>query len=295
MQKNRILLSKKVCKVTALCITLISSVSVANSYERIISATGNVSETISELGLADKLVAVDTTSKLPKDVMDKKPKIGYRRRLSSEGILSMNPDLLILAPDAGPANVIEQIKSANIPIITIKDDKTINGVIADIEMIAEKLGVIDNAKSLIEKIRADEQSVHKIISSYPRKPKIVYLMDGGKMGIVAFGNKSAGNAMIKIVGGENVFSKDFDVFKPVSAETMAVTDMDIIIVASHSSDDPAGYNMENVTADYPKLALTKASKNQCIFRIGAVESLGFGSGVAKAAKEIAGKVKDCIK
>ncbi len=276
-----------------LCLAI--GMSTATAYERIVSATGNVSETIVALGLTDKLVAVDTTSTLPKEIMETKPKIGYRRRLSSEGILSMNPDLLILAPDAGPATIVEQIKAANVPTITIKDDKTINGVIADIEMIAEKLGVSDKAKTLTDSIRADEKVVNEIIATYPRKPKIVYLMDGGKMGVVAFGNKSAGNAMTKIVGGDNVFEKDFDSIKPVSAESMIATDMDIIIIANHGGEKPAGYEMENVTADYTNFALTKAGKNKCIFRIGSVESLGFGPGVAKAAKEIAGKVKACIK
>ncbi len=267
----------------------------AAAHERIVSATGNVSETIVALGLTDKLVAVDTTSTLPKEIMEKKPKIGYRRRLSSEGILSMNPDLLILAPDAGPATIVEQIKAANVPTITIKDDKSINGVIADIEMIAKTLGVSDKATTLTDSIRADEKVVNDIIATYPRKPKIVYLMDGGKMGVVAFGNKTAGNAMIKIVGGDNVFEKDFDSIKQVSAESMIATDMDIIIIANHGGDKPATDKMENVTADYPNFALTKAGKNECIFRIGSVESLGFGPGVAAAAKEIAGKVKACIK
>ncbi|PID66680.1 MAG: hemin ABC transporter [Gammaproteobacteria bacterium] len=277
------------------CFLYLAAVNTATAYERIVSATGNASETIFELGLIDQLIAVDTTSTLPKAVMEKKPKIGYRRRLSAEGILSMKPDLLILAPDAGPATVVEQIKAANVPTVTIKDDKSVDGVIADIEFIANTLGVGDKAKALVDKIRRDEKAVKAMIADYPRPPRMAFLMQGGKMGVVAFGDKSAGNAMINVVGGENVFVKDFDSIKQVSAEAMIATKMDMIIIASHGGEHPGTDKIENATADYPNFALTQAAKNQCIFRIGSVEALGFGPGVAQAAKEIAGKVKDCVK
>ncbi len=279
------------------CFLCLAAVNTAGAYERIVSATGNASETIVALGLADKLVAVDTTSTLPKTVMAEKPKIGYRRRLSSEGILSMQPDLLILAPDAGPPTVVAQIKAANVPTITIKDEKSINGVIADIQMIAEKLEVAEAAKTLVERIRADEKAVNKLINDYPRPPKMVFLMDGGtgQNRMIALGKDTAGDAMINIVGGKNVFAEDFNSIKPVSAEAMVATDMDMIIIASHGGGKPGTAKIDNATADYVNLALTKAAKNQCIFRIGTVEALGFGPGVAQAAKEIAGKVKDCMK
>ncbi len=278
------------------CFLCLAAVNTAAAYERIVSATGNASETIVELGLADKLVAVDTTSTLPKTVMAEKPKIGYRRRLSSEGILSMQPDLLILAPDAGPPTVVEQIKAANVPTITIKDEKSINGVIADIQMIAEKLEVAEAAKTLIERIRADEKAVNQLISDYPRPPKMVFLMDGGtgQNRMIALGKDTAGDAMINIVGGKNVFAEDFKSIKPVSAEAMVATDMDMIIIASHGGGKPGTAKIDNATADYVNLALTKAAKNQCVFRIGTVEALGFGPGVAQAAKEIAGKVNNCV-
>lgn len=269
----------------------------AMAYDRIVSATGNASEVIAEMGLAEKLVAVDTTSTLPKHIMKDKPKIGYRRALSAEGILSMNPDLLILAPDAGPPTVLKQLKSVNVPILTIKDEKTISGVITDIEQIANQLGATDLAKPIIETISEDEKIVNQLIASYPRKPKMVFLMDGGtgENRIMALGDKSAGNAMINIVGGENVFAKDFKSIKPVSAEALIATDMDIIIIAAHGAKKAGNAIIENVTADYKNLALTNAAKKQCIFRIGTVEALGFGPGVAAAANQIASVVNECIK
>ncbi len=149
----------------------------ANAYERIVSTTGNASAVIAQLGLSDKLVAVDTTSTTPAEIMDVLPKIGYRRALSAEGILSMNPDLLILAPDAGPPNVIEQLNASNLNTITIADEKSLDGVIKDIELVAKTLKAEKAAQPMIEKIRADEQTIKKTQQSYDRKPKVAFFMD----------------------------------------------------------------------------------------------------------------------
>lgn len=273
---------------------------IVNSHERIISATGNASEIIVELGLADKLVAVDTTSTLPAEIMEKKPKIGYRRRLSVEGILSMQPDLLILAPDAGPPTAIEQLKSIDIPILTIGDKKTVKGIIQDIRLLAEKLNAEDKANILIERILSDEQKIKTQIKNYPRQPKIIFLMDGGTGGqqLMALGRNSAGDAMIKLVGGKNVFASEFESLKPVSAEAMINTDMDMIIIATYSQADDsksaATAKLEQAVSLYPNMEWTVAGQNKCLFRIGIVEALGFGTGFSQVAEQIAKTARSCI-
>lgn len=264
-------------------------------YQRIVSATGNISEALFMMGLKDNLVAVDTTS--PKMILDKKPNIGYRRHLSAEGILSMQPDLLILAPDAGPPVVIEQLKAANIPTLTIEDKKSIDGVVADISLVANKLGIQKPAQALIKAIRADEKAVNQLIAGYSAVPKMAFLMDGGtgQNRIMALGADSAGDAMIDIVGGSNVFAKDFKSIKPVSTESMIATDMDMIIIAAHGKGLPTTDSIDNATADYANLSLTKAAQKNCVFRVATIKTLGFGPEVAKAAKAIAEKVAECIK
>lgn len=265
------------------------------AYERVVSTTGNASEIIYNLGLVDSLVAVDTTSTLPSDVMKNKPKIGYRRQLSSEGILSMRPDLLILAPDAGPPAVKKQLQASGLNIITIADDKSVDGVISDIEMIANTLGARKAAQPMIDNIRADEKKVKALIANYPHPPKIAFMMDGGigKNSMTGLGAKSAGGAMIHVVGGKNVFDGEFDSVKPVSLEALMSTDMDMILIAAHGASKPSTPDLTRALERYKNLALTKAGKKQCVFTIGSVESLGFGPGFMTAALSIAEAVNTC--
>lgn len=63
------------------------------------------------LDAQDHLVGVDQTPTWPSQAQDL-PQIGDVRRLSAEGILSLDPDLLITAHDAGPDLVQQQLQQA---------------------------------------------------------------------------------------------------------------------------------------------------------------------------------------
>ncbi|MDP8171174.1 ABC transporter substrate-binding protein [Pasteurella skyensis] len=270
------------------------SVPVNATYHRIVSTTGNASQIIAELGLADNLVAVDTTSTLPADIMKNKPKIGYRRALSSEGILAMNPDLVILAPDAGPPNVIAQLKASKVNTITIADKKSLTGVVDDINLIAETLGATQQAKPLVERIHSDSAVITNIIKSYPSQPKIAFFMDGGVDRFMGFGDATAGDGMINIVGGQNIFKNHFKSVKPVSLESLSVSDMDMIIIASRGRSADSSAKLALALDKYAKLAVTKAGRKGCVFTIGIVEGLGFGPDLTQPAKEIAQAAKLCV-
>ena len=83
------------------------------AQDRIVAAGGDVTEIIYELGLGDNIVAVDTTSLFPPAALAK-PKVGYVRQLSAEGVLSVEPDLIIVSGAAGPCGAFEQLRASGI-------------------------------------------------------------------------------------------------------------------------------------------------------------------------------------
>lgn len=275
-------------------LTLISAGLTAQAQERIVSATGNASEIIANLGLAESLVGVDTTSTEPAELMDSLPKVGYRRNLSAEGILSLNPDLLILAPDAGPPNVLEQLKVVNVPLLQIQDDKSINGLVNNIELIANTLGAQKQAKELIAIIRQEEKVIAKERMNYKRKPKIAILMDGTTGQLTGLGRETAGDSLVHIVGGENAFTEQFKGMKAVSRESLIADATDMIIISTFSEEKKVN-ELTLAKAHYPEIALSQAGKNDCIFRIDAVKALGFGPKLTEAALQIAQAVNRCLR
>src|SRR5690606_30122092 len=65
-----------------------------NEAVRIVSLNGAISEVLVELGMESQIVGTDVTSTYPESVA-KLPKVGHNRNISPEGVISLNPDLVL--------------------------------------------------------------------------------------------------------------------------------------------------------------------------------------------------------
>ena len=68
----------------------------------IVTVGGAITEIVYALGLEDRLVGIDTTSLYPPQALQQKPNVGYMRQLSAEGVLGLNPELILATAGLGP-------------------------------------------------------------------------------------------------------------------------------------------------------------------------------------------------
>ena len=47
------------------------------------------------------------------------PDVGYMRRLSAEPILSLEPDIVLAAADAGPPEALAQLRAAGVEVVEV--------------------------------------------------------------------------------------------------------------------------------------------------------------------------------
>jgi iron complex transport system substrate-binding protein len=80
---------------------------------RIVAVGGDVTEILYALGADALIVATDTTSLYPSAALQT-PKVGYLRSLAAEGILSLEPTLVIAAGGAGPPETLAQLRDAGV-------------------------------------------------------------------------------------------------------------------------------------------------------------------------------------
>tara|TARA_B100001027_G_scaffold114679_1_gene79147 strand:+ start:143 stop:601 length:459 start_codon:yes stop_codon:yes gene_type:complete len=111
----------------------------AKDASRIVVAGGSITEILFFLNESQNIVAVDTTSNYPIDAKSY-PSIGYVRALSTEGVLSLNPTLIIGENDMGPENVLEQLKKTKIELRVLDEKNSIKGIEDKISCIASILG-----------------------------------------------------------------------------------------------------------------------------------------------------------
>ena len=106
---------------------------------KVVGAGGSITETIFFLNLQENLVARDLTSNFPKEALEL-PSIGYVRNLSSEGLLSLSPTLILGEGDVGPPNIIEQVKNTSVDFRIIPDEYTSSGIIKKVSCVGKILG-----------------------------------------------------------------------------------------------------------------------------------------------------------
>ncbi|MDO5090882.1 MAG: ABC transporter substrate-binding protein [Cardiobacteriaceae bacterium] len=279
-------------KKTLLLLTALACTT-AHSAERIVSAAGYASEIVALLGKGEQLAGVDTTSLLPADLMETKPKIGYRRQLSGEGILSLNPDLILLPPDAAPENAVRQIEGSGITILRLQDPQTLEGIREEIAAIGRAIAAENAAQALIARLEADEAALQQLKSQSGTASALV-LLNSGNRGVFALGQNSAGAHLLSILGLENAV--DFDGNKPLSLEAFAASPADLILLAARddASSAPVIARIDDKHPQHESIAHTRAGQNGCAFAVNIVAALGFGANTARDATEILRALEPCL-
>ena len=133
---------------------------------RIVSANGTLSEIISGLGLEKQLVGVDVTSTYPAS-LDKIPKIGHNRTIAAEGIIALNPDVIIYTNQSSVSpGVIKQLNSSGKKVVEFKHEYSKEGAIALIREVGAYFNAKPQAEKMVQNLEKDFAKIPK-----PTTPK----------------------------------------------------------------------------------------------------------------------------
>ena len=246
---------------------------------RITSAGGSITEIIYFLNLQKSLVAVDVTSNFPPEAKDL-PSIGYVRQLSAEGVLSLDPTIIIGEDDMGPPSVMEQIKRTNVEIKIIPENHSIEGIIEKVKCVSNIIGKDSN--ELIDKFLSPKIKRLQTLADSEKKKKIIYILGMQSGSPLIAGKNTSGNGLINISGGINPLAS-FDGWKPVGTESIIQAAPDLIIISERGL---RGFGTLEELRNHPALYLTPASKNNKIISIDGMASLGFGPRTIDSAIKI---------
>lgn len=259
--------------VAALVLTTYSTPVFAD--ERVLSIGGSITEIIYALGEQDRLIARDTTSSFPAIVEDL-PNVGYMRTLSPEGVLSVDPTLIIAEEGSGPLETIEVLEGANIPFITIPDGFDRAAVSTKIQAVAEALGVPEKGVELAAEIDAQLAALATNVDE-PMRALFILSTQGGR--IMASGTNTAADGIITLAGGINAVT-DFEGYKTLTDEAVTLAAPDVIVMMSRDGDHGLA---DDELWSHPAISTTPAAQTQSIVRINGLLLLGFGPRTPEAA------------
>ena len=249
---------------------------------RVVSIGGSVTEIVHALGEGDRLVARDTTSSYPETVTDL-PDVGYMRALSPEGVLSVDPDLIIAEDGAGPPETVAILTAAALPFVTVPDGYTRDAVRAKITAVADALGVPEKGAALAADTDAALERVAAAIrSDTPRRVLFVLSMQGGR--ILASGRDTAADGIIALAGGVNAVT-GFTGYKPLTDEAVASAAPDVILMMDRRGDHAIA---DGDLLAHPAIATTPVAQAGAgaIVRMDGLLLLGFGPRTPDAVAQL---------
>ena len=249
--------------------------------QRIVTVPGNITETVFALGMGDRVVGACASSMHP-EAVEAIPKVGYRSNLNAEGVLSLSPDLVIATDEAGPEDVMEQIRAAGVRIEMVPSDRTLDGAIDRTTRIAELLNASEAGEGLVSAIRSGIASVPTSDADAPAKPRVMFIYVARKTSMVA-GTGTAAEAMIALAGGINAVT-EFEEFKPINPEAIVEANPDFILLDDSGLKSIGG--IDGVLA-LPGVSQTVAGTKRQIIAMDKTLLLGFGPRLADGAVELA--------
>ena len=242
----------------------------AADEQRLISTDAGVTELIFALGFEDDLIAVDVTSKLPEG-HPKLPNIGYHRTLSAEGLMSLNPSVVIGSEHIGPSSVVTALKQADVQFVQLSSAKNSEQLRDNIRSLSMALEQKEKGQALLESVDQKLATLDKVNLSGERVAFLLS-MDDSKLRLA--GEGTTGHSFIELMKASNV--ADFKNYRNISAESLFEMKPSVIIVAGSDVENA----VQSLLAANPVLAHTPAVKNK---RIVAVNGSALVAGLSVSA------------
>lgn len=254
------------------------------SAERIIPLNGSLAELVFSLGLGPKVVARDVSTTFQQAAA--LPVITQAHDVSAEGVLSLHPTVVLADRSTGPAEAIDQIRAAGVPLLVLDDAKKLADVGPRIDTVAAALGVPDAGGQLKERTEQQITAARAAVPATDHRPKVAFLYLRGSASVYLLGGPASGaGSLIEAVGGEDAgtaagLTGDFT---PLTSEALVKAAPDAILVMSKGLDSVGGVDG---LLKLPGVAQTPAGLDRRVVSIEDGQLLSYGPRTPQVLREI---------
>lgn len=260
-----------------------NSIQIPDEINSIVSLAPATTQLLCDLGLADKITAVDTNSPqyaegLAEDVVQLN-----MMEPDLEQLVSMKPDIIFASSmsSQGGEDIFQSVRDAGICVAEIPTSNTIEDVEKDVQFTADCVGLSEKGQELVTGMKAVLDKVAGIGAEI-KEPKTVLFEISPLPYLYSFGTGVYLNEMIELIGAKNVLA-DQEGWLSVTEESAVAANPDVILTSDNfSSTEPekeilGRSGWENVNA----------VKNQEVFYIDNAASSLPNHHIVEALKEMA--------
>ena len=256
-----------------------------NDPARIVSIGGAITEILYALGFEDRIAGVDSTSLYPPAAQREKPNVGYMRQLSAEGVLGLNPSLVLAMQGSGPKETMDVLEAAKVPLVLVPETFSEAGLVDKIKLVGHAMGADKRAECLTAAVAGDLAQLRELRAKITKPVRVMFVMSLLNGRAMAAGKNTAANEIIALAGGVNAIDGYYG-YKIVNDEAIVAAKPDMVLSIQRGKDS---VDAEAVYA-HPAFALTPVAANRTFISMEGLYLLGFGPRTAAAARDLSMKL-----
>lgn len=254
-------------------------------FARTVSIGGAITEILYALGLEDRLVGVDSTSLYPAAALHDKPNVGYMRQISAEGVLGLNPTLILAIQGSGPRETMELLESAKVPLVLVPETFSEDGLLEKIKLVGHAMGVDARAECLSTAVSADLAQLRSLRAKVTKPVRVMFVMSLQNGRAMVAGHKTAADEIIRLAGAINAVD-DYDGYKIIGDEAIVAARPEFVLSIERGKDSLQA----DAVYTHPGFPLTPVAASKRFIAMDGLYLLGFGPRTAAAARDLSIKL-----
>lgn len=264
--------------------TDVSGSDAGDTFKRVVSLDGMVTELLYQLELGEQIVGIDVTSTYPEEELKDKPQLGHVSQLNAEAILALHPDLIICKKKDLNTPVLAQLISAGVNVFGVTTTTHFNNTIDVARQLQTKLSISEaSIRELTQNIAADSLRLAKFRERVAYESSILFLYARGTGRLFVSGSGTPVAAMLEKAGGRNAVT-NFSDYKELSPEALLAANPEVLLLFEsglNSLEGMAGLG------EIPGMAQTTAYQHKRVITMDGHYLSSFGPRAAQAAYDLA--------
>ncbi|HZE68211.1 MAG TPA: cobalamin-binding protein [Pyrinomonadaceae bacterium] len=224
--------------------------------DRVVSLAPNLTEIVFAVGAGDRLVGRTSYCDYPPEAR-KVAEIGDTLHPNIERIVALHPQLVLVSTASQLEAFTSQLEGHHIAVF-VTDPHNLEGVFSSIERIGEIVNRGNQAKQLVEQLRARADAVAQAVSSRPRV-RIFYQLYAEPL--YTAGRDAFVTDLIRRAGGDSVTANVPGAWPNYSAESALASRPEAIILATGGASGDANSSVA------PSLQKSPAALNGRVYKI----------------------------
>ena len=243
------------------------------NVEKIVSMAPSTTRVLTDLGLGDRLVAVDTYSAAYQPELAALPQFDMMAP-DVEQLAALAPDVVFITGMSlsGGDDPFKALSELGIPVVQIPSSSSIAAIKEDVLFIGECVGKADDAQALVDEMQAAIDEVAAIGATIENR-KTVAVEVAALPYLCYAGGDTYLDEMIGIIGAVNAYG-DSDPWASVTEEAAVAANPDVILTCISYLPDPVaeilgreGWGEVTAVANGDVYLLDEESANQPNHRI----------------------------